>query len=311
MAGGGRSFRRRCARFWKLWPLPPLIDEMHRVVYVDGIYLGRSCVILIARSEYYILGWYVAKSENSHAWRALLSRIAPPEVVVCDGGCGFENARQIVWPRTKVQRCTYHVFCQIKRETTSRPRLQAGVELYTLAKELLRIKDGDRAVTWLQDYNQWCFFWEDFLKEKTTIDGRQEFTHKNLRKARKGLNRLIRQDVLFTYLNPSLTREGPLPATNNKMEGAVMAQLRHMLRDHRGLSLTRRIKACFWWCYLHTECPLSSAEILKSMPTDDDVDNLFRIADVKREWRESLPGLGVGIVWDDLHLSGSGRLEWN
>jgi len=115
---------------------------------------------------------------------------------------------------------------------------------------------------------------------------------------------------LFTYLDPDLTREGPLPAMNNKMEGAVMAQLRHMIRDHRGMSLMRRIKAVFWWCYMNTECPLNPAEMLKAMPTDEDVDNLFKIADVKREWRESLPGMGVGIVWEDLHLSGPERLEW-
>jgi len=153
MQGQGRNFRRRTHKFWKLWPLPPLVDEIHRVIYIDGIYLNRSTVILIARSDYYVLGWYLAKSENSHAWRALISRIAPPVVVVTDGGPGFENARQIVWPSTKVQRCTYHAFCQVKRQTTSRPRLQAGVELYALSKELLYIKDSDRAIRWLQRYN--------------------------------------------------------------------------------------------------------------------------------------------------------------
>ena len=28
-----------------------------------------------------------------------------------------------------------------------------------------------------------------------------------------------------------------------------------MLRNHRGLSPMRRVKAVFWWCYLHTESP--------------------------------------------------------
>ena len=31
--------------------------------------------------------------------------------------------------------------------------------------------------------------------------------------------------------------------------------LREMLRMHRGLSTIRRIKAIFWWCYVHTESP--------------------------------------------------------
>ena len=30
------------------------------------------------------------------------------------------------------------------------------------------------------------------------------------------------------------------------------ARLRAMLRDHRGLNIERRIKAAFWWCYMHS-----------------------------------------------------------
>ena len=29
MPGGGRSFRRMAERFWGLWALPPLVDEIH------------------------------------------------------------------------------------------------------------------------------------------------------------------------------------------------------------------------------------------------------------------------------------------
>ena len=41
MAGAGRTFRRRTAKFWKIWPLAPVVDEICHVVYVDGIYLDR------------------------------------------------------------------------------------------------------------------------------------------------------------------------------------------------------------------------------------------------------------------------------
>ena len=75
--GGGRSFRRRCQSLWEIWPLAPVVDEVHEVVFVDGIHLGRKAVVLIAQSRDFILGWYVARSENSRAWEALMSRIAP------------------------------------------------------------------------------------------------------------------------------------------------------------------------------------------------------------------------------------------
>lgn len=46
---GGRAFRRRTAEFREVWPMPECVDEVHRVVFVDGIYLARDLVVRIAR----------------------------------------------------------------------------------------------------------------------------------------------------------------------------------------------------------------------------------------------------------------------
>lgn len=92
MPGGGRSFRRRCEPLWQLWPFSPIVDEVHEVIFVDGIHLGRGAVVLIAQTPDCVLGWYAARSENSRAWEALMSRIAPPALVVTDGGSGFAKA---------------------------------------------------------------------------------------------------------------------------------------------------------------------------------------------------------------------------
>ena len=77
LPGGGRSFRRRCVPLWQLWPFSPIIDEVHDVIFVDGIHLGPGAVVLIAQTPDSVLGWYAARSENSRAWEALMSRIAP------------------------------------------------------------------------------------------------------------------------------------------------------------------------------------------------------------------------------------------
>ena len=121
--GGGRSFRRRCEPLWQLWPFSPIIDEVHDVIFVDGIHLGPGAVVLIAQTPDCVLGWYAARSENSRAWEALMSRIAPPALVVTDGGSGFATARTKVWPATAVQRCTFHAYCRIRQATTTRPKL--------------------------------------------------------------------------------------------------------------------------------------------------------------------------------------------
>ena len=106
------------------------------------------------------------------------------------------------------------------------------------------------------------------------VDGRMSFTHERLRKARRSLVALLNSGTLFTYLDPQLTAEGPLPATNNRIEGAVNARIREMLRNHRGLTTLRRAKAALWWCHAHVECPKGMAQTLREMPTDADIELL-------------------------------------
>jgi hypothetical protein len=311
MPGGGRTFRRKCAKFWAYWAMPPLIDEIHKVVHIDGIYLGRRAVILIARSDSFVLGWYIAKTENSRAYRALMRRIAPPVMVVSDGGSGFAKALKLEWPGTAHQRCTFHAFSQIRRYTTRRPRLVAGIELYELGRDLLGIENLHQAHEWVDRYIAWCVRYDGFLKEQSSPGAKDPYTHQRLVKARNSINALLRNEVLFTYLDPHLTEDGSMPPTNNAIEGAVNAPLRQMLRDHRGLSLMRRIKAVCWWCYMHTERPLAPAQILKVMPTDKQIELYFNALDEKQQFINAMPGWGDAIVWGDFHLSGPDRLEWD
>lgn len=301
MPGEGRTFRRKTEKFWQLWTLPEIVDEIHRVIYVDGIYLSKDLVILIACSDNYVLSWYLAKAETTRAWRALLSRIAPPDMVVTDGGSGFASAVAAEWPKTRVQRCLFHAFSQVKRCTTTRPRLLAGQELYALSKELMHIDNLHQAEWWVEKFLQWCEFWNDFLDEKTRVEGHWEYTHERLRKARRGLVNLLKKDLLFTYLDPNLCTEGPMPRTNNRIEGGVNAQLRAVLRNHRGLSLMRRVKAVYWWCYMHTECPKSPAEMLRSMPTDADIDLLYELYSEHPKDIDEPVMWGDGVVWEEFH----------
>lgn len=230
-----------------------------------------------------------------------MSRIAPPDVAVCDGGGGFEAARREAWPRTRVQRCTFHAFEQVKRCTTTRPRLQAGTELYGIAKGLLAVRDPGGAAEWLASFASWCSRWEAFLKEREVVDGRSRYKHRRLRKARSGLERLCREGTLFTFLDEGLAEEGPVPSTNNRIEGGVNAQLRAMLREHRGLRLTRRAKAVMWWCLMHTERPPFPAEIPKTMPTDETIAVAHRAAEEAREAERACSMWGTAVEWRDLH----------
>lgn len=280
--------------------MPDVVDEVHRVIYVDGIWLEKDVVILIACSDSYVLSWYLARAETTQSWSNLLSRIAPPDMVVTDEGSGFVQAVARAWPKTKVQRCLFHVFSQVKRYTTTRPKLQASVELYALSKELMHIESIHQAQWWIERFMQWCDFWNDFLNQVSVIDGRKEYTHERLRKARRSLVRLINANTLFTYLDMDLTREGTLPKTNNKIE-SINCQLRALLRNHRGLTIEHRIKAVYWWCYKHTECPLSCAQILQTMPTNDDIELLQSQYSIKTNDIGKPEKWGEGLVWEEFH----------
>lgn len=75
MPAGGRSFRRRTAEFWEVWPMSVPDGELHRVLYVDGIWVARDLVVLICCSGERVVSWYMARSENSRAWSALMAPI--------------------------------------------------------------------------------------------------------------------------------------------------------------------------------------------------------------------------------------------
>lgn len=55
----------------------------------------------------------------------------------------------------------------MKRYTT-RTRTQTGVDLYALAKGLLRVSDPEQAAVWVAAYARWCSDCEAFLREETT-----------------------------------------------------------------------------------------------------------------------------------------------
>ena len=296
------TFWRRTSWAWKIWPIAPFTGEVHDAVFLDGIWLRRKAVVLIAVAGGRPVAWHLARRESAEAWAAIMARVPAPAMCVCDGSPGFAKAARAVWPGTRVQRCLFHVSSQIKRCTTLKPRLGAGVELLGLADGLLEVGGADGAAAWLAEYAGWRSRWDSFLKEFTLKDGRRVWTHERLRKARGILDRLIRERTLFAFVEMAEGHGGEWPSTNNAVE-SVNARLRDMLRHHRGLPLLHRVKAIFWWCYMHSESPLPPAEILRAMPTDDEVGGLFAAASEGSRRKDGAPDeYGSGIAWEEFHM---------
>ena len=186
-------------------------------------------------------------------------------------------------------RCIFHVFCQVKRYTTSRPNTQAGVELYSLAKNLLKIENKE-AGRWIEHFMTWIKRHQVFLDE-ITIDehGNKRPNHERLLKAERSLLKLIRENTLFTYLDEAM-HSFSAPSMNNRIEGRVNARLREMLRNHRGLSIERRIKV---------------------MPTDQSITAIYQRMNEKHRLEKTLSIWGDAIVWSDLHKKDKTFVEWD
>ena len=74
-----------------------------------------------------------------------------------------------------------------------------------------------------------------------------------------------------------------------------------MLRDHRAMGLTRRMKAVFWWCYTHSAHPQPAATILATKPTDTTHENARHQARQTHQTTATTPGRGDATCFNQLH----------
>ena len=164
----------------------------------------------------------------------------------------------------------------------------------------------DRFLHWMSRYNR-------FLSQMTYDEfGNNRPTHERLLKAQHSIVRLLKGRTMFTYLDESLRAElGKIPSTNNRIEGGVNARLREMLRNHRGLNVERRIKAVFWWCYMHSPRPLTASEIVKTMPTDQSISDIYKKMTKSEQRADTIPMWGDAIVWNELHRSSDYPSCWD
>ena len=123
-------------------------------------------------------------------------------MVVSDGGSGFNKALRKTWPHARHQRCLFHVFSQIKRYTTTRPKTLTGIELYTLSKDLLKLDTKEEAEKWTERFVEWMSKYNKFLSQMSRDEnGNWRYTHERLLKAQRSIVRLIKENSMFIYLD--------------------------------------------------------------------------------------------------------------
>lgn len=63
----------------------PHTGEAHDVVFLDGIWIGRDAVVLIACTREHVLAWHLAEREYAGAWAAHMLRTPAPAIAATDG----------------------------------------------------------------------------------------------------------------------------------------------------------------------------------------------------------------------------------
>lgn len=179
---------------------------------------------------------------------------------VCDGGSGIASAVRKTWPTTKVQRCIFHVQMNIRRHLTMNPRTDAARRLRKLSLQLSKVLTAEDAIRWRLKLEAWWQAHGHLTKVRST-DGRTSwFTHDPLRKAWLLLAKLSREGTLFTYLEHDNAR------TTSPLEGGINNGIRHVLRNHRGMTDAHMKRAAEWFLTLH-EIPIDRAhEMITAAP---------------------------------------------
>ena len=148
--------------------------------------------------------------------------------IVCDGMRGLFPALKSY----RVQMCQYHMIQIVRRHLTSKPDLEASIELLNISLSLSRITEAE----FREALSCWYEKWHGFLAEKTVgPDGKLHFTHPRPRAAYRSLKFYL--PYLWTCNHyPELH----IPNTNAAIE-SLNQRLKTLLRNHSGISRHRRM----------------------------------------------------------------------
>jgi hypothetical protein len=203
---------------------------------MDTTYWGKNFGVMLfkdALTKENLIKYYVKTETNQlyiNGIKDLELKGYKINAIVCDGRRGLILA----FKGYPVQMCQFHQASIIRRYLTKRPKLQAGIELMEVSDTM---KQRDKE-SFERALNEWHNKWERFLNERTinSESGKSFYTHKRLRSAYRSLKTNL--PWLFTWAEyPDLQ----IPNTTNSIDGHF-ADLKNKLRNHNGLSLSRKKK---------------------------------------------------------------------
>jgi len=206
------------------------------VIIADATFFKRLFGVLVLRADKIKknIFWRAIDYERIEAYVRARKKIESQgfeiSAVVSDGRPGVRG----VFADVPCQMCHFHQRQIIIRHLTTRPKLEAGIELKKIAETLSNTTE--KKFTKILDL--WHQKWQPFLKEMTynPETGRKFYTHRRIRSAHYSLRKNL--PYLFTYQkHPELN----IPTTTNSLEGCF-SHLKELIKIHRGLKFKIKLK---------------------------------------------------------------------
>lgn len=208
-------------------------------IITDATYFGERkeetswCLGVIrdpAKQENLI--WEFSKTESTSLYLRLREQLEEKGYTILsvtgDGFGGIRNAFQSI----PFQMCLVHIERLVIRGTTRNPQLEAGQVLLALIRTVFKTDEN----LWNKRFRLYLEKYQDFINEKTInpITGEVYWTHKELRRATKGLIHF--RKYLFTF-----KKNKKIPPTTNSLEGHF-SHIKRVVSVHRGLSKQQKRK---------------------------------------------------------------------
>lgn len=166
-----------------------------------------------------------------------------PLVITMDGEISVIRAIREVWPKTKVQRCLYHIQREGLRWLRSSPKTQAGRELRAILSALASVRSFKDQNVFLELFYSWVNAHYASIKALPKIT----VAFKDLKRTVTLIKNAL-PDMFHYLYDPNA------PSTTNALEG-FFSRLKSDYQRHRGLSHEHRMSYLNWYCYLKTMLP--------------------------------------------------------
>jgi hypothetical protein len=205
-------------------------------VIMDTTYFGRGFGVMAFKDSFtnkFLYKQYV-KYETVNQYYCGLEKIRNKgisiQAIICDGKKGLLK----MTPEIPVQMCQFHQVQIVTKQLTKKPKTPCGIELRAISLTLTKSTKTE----FTKSLNDWYYKWESYLNERTKnpIGKGSYYTHKRVRSAYLSLKRNL--PYLFTFQE---FKELGIPNTTNAIDG-VFSDLKNKLRNHNGLSLSRKKK---------------------------------------------------------------------